>query len=240
MALTKVALPVAEIAAIISGTSDVTIATVADDVVVTAAGTIVGTFAPTGLTLGAGLTLVTDNITTEDITLATVSGASGSVSTGLSNMLIETNSAHTLNLRANSLLGLRIETNGEVHLPNSGSLANHLIDKNYVDTALALKPDLNDIVATNAVNGYIRIPNSSGNDIIVNWGQTQALQNSSTPVNFALTFPNACLVALGTRNTSSPAREASCHVNAWSTTGMTVVQSGSGSNDPCTWLAIGY
>jgi len=241
MALTKVRVPVADIEAIQNGTSNVTISTAADDIVVTRGGTTIATFDATGMTFGATLTVVVDNITSEQIDLATTAGAAATIQTNATDLSIETTSAHPVVLGANSTDALTIATDGKVALSVDGTAADHLIDKGYVDTQVALAASLADIVATNTSTGSLSIPNSSGNDIIINWGITASITRGAgaTAVTFDTAFPNAFLQGYVSRNIASSGAEAGVNWANGSTTGMDVYQSGSASS-PVSWFAIGY
>lgn len=239
MALTKVRLPVADIAAISNGTSDVTIGSAGGDIVETRAGVIINTIGAAGYTFGAGLTLDVDNISSEDISLSTAGGAAGTLQTTLGQMELETTSAHPLVLGANSIDGLTIETDGQVTLGVVGDEPTHVMDKNYIDTALALKATLSDIVATIGTEGSITIPNSTGNDLIIKWGKTAAIGATSQAVTFATAFPTAIFTAyLSLNNTSSSGDNNTAYGNE-STTGFTIYKGNSASH-PVSWLAIGY
>jgi hypothetical protein len=237
MALTKVRLPVADIAAISSGTSGVTILSAGGNIDVNVAG--VDVLDLTSTTATVGVTLIADVITGEAISLATAGGAAASIATGLSSLTVQTTSAHTLVLGANSTTGMTVGTDGKVTLGVQGTAATHLVNKSYVDTAIALAPALTDMVFAATSPGSLTIPNSTGNDLIINWGITASLSNTFATVTFDTAYPNAVLCALAT-DVIGPTREASSHVNAVTLTNMQVVQSGSGASRPVYWLAIGY
>jgi len=239
MALTKVRLPVADIAAISNGTSDVTIGSSGGDAVVTIGGTVVTTISATGATYGTGLTVVVDNITSEQIDLATTAGAAGTLQTTLGQMELETTSAHPLVLGANSIDGLTIETDGQVTLGVVGDATGQLIDKNYVDTAVALLPALTDIVGVIGTTGSLTIPNSSGNDLIIKWGKTASIGATTQAVSFASAFPTAIFTVYLSLNNTSSSGDNNTAYGAETTAGFNIYKGNSGSH-PVSWFAIGY
>jgi hypothetical protein len=239
MALTKVRLPVANIAAISSGTSDVTIGTAGGDIVVTRGGTTIATIGATGYTFGAGLQVSVGTVNSETVSLSTAAGAAATIATTLGQLGIETTSAHPMVLGANNTDGLTIETDGQVTLGVVGDTTTQLVDKGYIDTALALKASLADITAVIGTDGQLVIPNSTGNDLIIKWGKTANIGATSQAVTFASAFPNAIFTAyLSLNNTSSSGDNNTAYGNE-STTGFTIYK-GNGASHPVSWLAIGY
>jgi len=239
MALTKVRLPVADIAAIANGTSDVTIGSAGGDIVVSRGGTVITTIGATGYTFGAGLNVTVDVINSESIDLSTTAGAAGTLQTTLGQMELGTTSAHPLVLGANNIDGLTVETDGQVTLGVVGDTASQLIDKNYVDTALALVPALSDITAVIGTEGSLTIPNSTGNDLILKWGKTAAIGATSQAVTFATPFPTAIFTAYVSLNNTSSSGDNNTAYGNESTTGFTIYK-GNGASHPVSWFAIGY
>lgn len=235
MALTKVRLPVADIAAISFGTTEVTIASAGGDIDVNVAG--VDVIDATSTTVTVGVTLVADDLEGEAIELSTASGATLSVQTTLADAEIQTTSAHPLVIGANSTDALTVETDGQVTLGVVGDTGDQLIDKDYVDTAIAAV--LGDIVATTAVTGSVTIPNDTGNDLIINWGTSSSLGNDNSEVQtFDTAFPNAFLVGYTTPNRGLGGN-GTFNVNNGGLTSMTVYNT-TNSTCACFWLAIGY
>jgi len=241
MALTKVKLPVAAISAIVNGTSDITIGTASGNLVVTRGGTVVGTWSTAGLTLATAGTLDADIISGEAINLATTSGAAATIETTLTQLEIGTSSAHPLELSANDTTALTIATDGKVALAVDGTAANHLVDKGYVDTAVAAAASIADIAAVTGTTGSISIPNSTGNNLIINWGTTASINSGSgaVAVTFNREFPNAFLQAVVSRVIASNGAEEGVNYASGSTTGMNIYATYSASS-PCSYVAIGY
>lgn len=239
MALTKVRSPVADIDTISNGTTNIDIASSGADAIVTVAGTTVATFAATGLTFEAGLTLTVDNIVGEEIDLSTTAGATASITTTAAQLEIETTSAHPVVLGANSIDALTIETDGQVTLGVVGDASGQLVDKNYVDTLIATVPLLADTVTSLTDPGSLVIPNSTGTDFVINWGVTASISNTQTAVTFDTAFPNACFLGIACRQNAGASLESAAHVKDITTSGMNVVNSG-GTSSPVGWIAIGY
>lgn len=241
MALTKVRVPVADIQQIENGTSNIAIATAAGDLVVTRAGTTIATFDSTGMTFGSTLTVVVDNITSEQIDLATTAGAAATIQTNATDLSIETTSAHPVVLGANSTDALTIATDGKVALSVDGTDANHLIDKGYVDALVATVPTLAGIVLAETATGSIQIPTSTGNDFILNWGITASLSKGSglTAQTFDTAFPNACLGVVAQRVSTSTGGEAATAVANITTTGFDITPTFTSASTSY-WLAWGY
>jgi hypothetical protein len=239
MALTKVRLPVADIGAISDGTTDITILSTGGDIDMNVAGVNVLDLTSTDVTIGTGLTLVTETITGETVNLATAAGASATLRTTLSQAELETTSAHPLVLGANSTDGLTIGTDGRVSLGVVGSLAGQLINKDYVDTAVAALPGNSDFVFSATTPGSLRIPTDGANDFILNWGITAFLSEAKETVTFDTAYPNAMLGGMATRITGNSSRQDAAHVNPLSTTQMEVLQTG-GNSSQVFWFAYGY
>lgn len=192
MALTKARPPVTDISQMANGTTVVDIPTAAADIDIDVAGLDVIDLGSTTITIDDLVTLVANTITGESVSLSTSGGAAGSAITDATDLTIGTTSAHPLLLMANSITGLTMGTDGKVALGVDGTGATHLVDKGYVDTQVALAATLTDIDATMAVTGHITIPNSTGNDLIINWGAMgSASNNADTTVTFDQAFANA-------------------------------------------------
>ena len=239
MALTKVKSIVADLSTISNGTSDIDIASSGGDIVVTRGGTTIVTHGAAGSTYGAGLTLTVDNINSEVVQLSTASGAEVTFQTTLAQAEIETTNAFPLVLGANNVEALEIATDGKVTLNVEGTGIGHLVTKAYVDAAAtAASVQLSDVVLNSATPGSLKIPNSTGNDFILNWGITASISNTAVAVSFDETFPNAVLHASATR-IAGASREDRAGVNNVTTSGMQVVQSG-GNSSQVYWFAFGY
>ena len=235
MALTKVRLPVADIASISDSNSNVTVEGPGGDVTVDVAGTNIGTFDASGLDLGA-LTIIAQVLTGRDINLA-----NGTVAVQLhadaSEGKLGTTSAHPLAIEANNVAALDIATDGKVTLNVEGTAVGHLVTKAYVDAAAGIAEA--DIDATTATTGHISIPNNTGNALIINWGVTGSVGNdTSTAVVFDEEFPNSFLVAFANCNRGLGG-DGGVNINGGSTTGMTV-HNVSDVTTAIFWLAIGY
>lgn len=237
MALTKVRLPVADIEQISNGNSNVDIASSGGDINAVVAGVTVGTFNATGLDLGA-LTLAARIISARDVNLL-----NGTVATQLHSDATEgvlgTTSAHPLSIIANNVEAFLVETDGQVQLGVEGTATNHLVTKSYVDANAGVAAS--GFVANTSVNGSLTIPNSTGNDLIINWGITNSINEASgaVAVVFDKAFPNSFLHAQVSRNIASNGAEEGVNVAGGSTTGMNIYPS-YGISSPVYWLAIGY
>ena len=99
-------------------------------------------------------------------------------------------------------------------------------------------PALSDIVVNTASNGSLQIPNSTGNDLIVNWGVTASISNTALTVNYDTNFPNAAFVGFAIRNTGA-GNESAAHVQNLGLTSVDVVNSG-GTSSVMYWITIGY
>jgi hypothetical protein len=183
------------------------------------------------------VTVTANNFDTEVVTLSTVGGAAAVLETQATLASLRTTSAHPLELGANSITGLTIATDGKVELDVVGTATNHLIDKGYVDTQVTAV--LTGILGLAATAGNLRIPNNSGNDIIINWGVTASLANSTEVVTFTRAFPSAFFVGFATKNQAGLGDQRPANVSGGGLTTMSVHNAGPA---PATinWLAIGF
>ena len=237
MALTKVRLPVADISAISDNDSNVTVDDAGGTIDVVVNGATIASFDATGVDLGV-LAASLQTLAAQDVDV--VNGTVvGQVHADAAEVLIGTTSAHPTTIMANSIDGLEVGTDGKVTLGVEGTGVGHLVTKAYVDAAVALGLTLTSVDSTVASSGHITIPNSSGNDLIINWGVTASISNTQAAVTFDEAFPNACFVAMATRQNGTASLESAAHVNTITTTGMNVVNSG-GTSSPVGWIAIGY
>lgn len=236
MALTKVRLPVADIAAISDGTSNVTVEGSGGDVTVDVAGVNIGTFSATGLDLGAlnldAGVVEASHVHVDDGTVHThmlISGTEGAIGTS---------TAHALGVYANAIKALTVETDGQVQLGVEGTATNHLVTKSYVDGASGVTPASLD--TNGATSGHFIIPGTT-DSIIVNWGITAPINSASgaTGVTFDEPFPNSFLIAVVSRNIASVGADNAVNWANGSTTGMDVYQTGSAVS-PVSYIAIGY
>jgi hypothetical protein len=239
MALTKVRQPVADINNVSFGTSELTITSSGGPIDVNIGGVAALDITATTMTVGTALTLISALITGESIQLATGAGAEADILTDATDLTIQTTSAHPTIIGANSLTGLTVETDGQVTLAVVGDASAQLIDKNYVDTAVALLPALSAMVFAQTSPGSLLIPNSTGDDFVLNWGITASISNTQAAVTFDTAFPNAVFGGIACRQNATASLESSAHVNNVTTSGMNVVNSG-GTSSPVFWIAIGY
>jgi hypothetical protein len=236
--LTKVRVPVSDIATISNGTTAANIATAGANITETVSGNLVGTWQTTGLLIDAARTLTAKTITNEVLNQTVAAGATGSLSAQATKMQLKTTSAHVLELLANSVLGLTVGTDGKLTLGVQGTSGSHLVNKTYVDAAIAASGSAP--TATAATTGGLSIPTAAGT-IIFKWGRTNGL-GQLTQVTFGSAFPNAIFIALANeiqnRNANSDGARG---VYDLQTTGFKINQSnGSAYTNPWAWLAIGY
>jgi hypothetical protein len=234
MALTKVRPPVSDISSISWGSTDASIPVASGDLVITVAGAEIATFSATGVDLGA-LAVGALEVDAQDVNV--VNGTViGQVHADATEVVVGTTSAHPLSLIANSVEGLLIGTDGKVTLGVEGTAVGHLVTKAYVDSVVNLASSIDGNAAS---SGHISIPNSSGDDIIINWGSDSGSKSALIPIVFDEPFPNAALCAVATRNNSSSSIDRTVNVANVTTTGMDVRNNSNGSTD-FYWLAIGY
>ncbi len=237
MALTKVRSPITDISEMGFGTTTVVIASAGGPIDIDVTGLDVVDMTSTTIDVDDLVTVTANLFDTEVITLATSGGAEGIVETQATLMSVQTTTAHPLELGANSITGLTIAIDGKVELDVVGTATDHLVDKNYVDVADALSSQLSDTTGNMVTNGSIVIPNSTGSDLIINWGQTASIVGTLN-VTFDTAFTSAGFMGLATRQGDS-SQEATALVGAVSTTSMNVHNSGSGST-PVNWIALGF
>lgn len=199
MALTKVKVIVAEIAAITNGTTDIDIPSAGGDIDVNVSGADVIDIAETSITIDDLVTLVVQNISSEILTLATQSGAEGLVQTTATDMEVGTTNTNSLALMVNSVPGLTLDSTGKATLATVGTLGAQLIDKDYVDAATP-----GAATATSAVSGELTIP-TAGDDLIIKWGVKSG--TGSRTITFSddtSSFPTAIYTVVVTpQNTGS-------------------------------------
>lgn len=238
MALTKVRLPVADIAAISNGSSKVDMSTSGGDVVVTVGGTTIATFSSTGVNLGSLDVTTTGTINSQDVLLsqgAVAAKAEAATTQGV----VGTTSAHPLSLIANAIEGLSIATDGQVTLGVEGTATDHLVTKSYVDGLTGL--GASDFSATTATTGSLTIPNSTGNDLIINWGQTGSITNTQVTATFDTAFPNAYLVGfVSSQKSTGMQHNRSPYIGGTPGTTSMVVAQPEAVSKQVNWLAIGY
>lgn len=239
MALTKVRSPVTAIDNLANGTTSVDIASAGADIISTVSGTTVLTLAPTGLTVGTGLTTVTDILDSETINLATTSGAEATLGTTLSQLEIGTTSAHPVEISANSIAALTVATDGKVTLGVEGTAVGHLITKAYADGVGTASVALADMPATIATTGSLTLPNASGTDLILKWGITGSIGATTQAVTFGTAYPNAMFGASVALVTASGSGDNNLSYGNAATTGFDIVKNNSASH-PVFWIAIGY
>jgi len=119
-----------------------------------------------------------------------------------------------------------------------GTSGGHLVNKTYVDSVASSAAST---VATIAGTGQISIPNSTGNNLIIKWGQTNG-SGALTQVTFASAFPNAIFIALDApvMNTAASS-DGQFGVYDLQLTGFKINQANkSAATNPWCWLAIGY
>lgn len=239
MALTKVRPPVTEISELANGTTIIDIPTSASDIDVDVAGLDVIDLGQTTITVDDLVTMTVKNVIGEILTLATSGGAAGILQTDANKLEIGTTSTDPVEIISDNVARLTVQAGGPVTLGSQGVADTDLINKLYVDTsASSLTVLLADMISANTTTGSIVIPNSTGNDLIINWGQTASIASTSEVVTFDTEFPNAIFVGFATRNIVTQGDNA-CHAGNYSLTQMTISQTGSGASTVA-WLAIGF
>lgn len=239
MALTTVRPPVTDISLLSSGTTAVTILSAGGDIDIDVAGADVIDISSTTVLIDPLVTLEADLFDGEQILLATTSGAELTLETqGLLARLLTTN-GFPLELGANGITGLTIATDGKVELDVDGTATNHLVDKGYVDTQVGAAIDESDMVATLTSPGSIQIPNSTGSDIIINWGENGVVANNSvTTVTFDTAFGTALLMGICCSTTQANHDGTMSVINKTLTT--MDVHSSLDKSSGFDWIAIGY
>ena len=239
MALTKVRSPVTAIDNMTNGTTSIDIPSSGGPIDIDVTGLDVVDYTSTTVIYDDLVTVTANNFATEVVTLSTTAGATAILQTTTTEASLETTSAHPLDLGANSITGLTIEVDGQVQLPVEGTAINHLVTKAYVDSSSSSTAVLlANLVSNNVINGSVQIPNSTGNDLIINWGVTASIVGS-TAVTFDTAFPNSFFAGGATRDQASAGADATANLSNTSTTGMNVINTGSASG-PVHWFAIGF
>jgi len=89
-------------------------------------------------------------------------------------------------------------------------------------------------------NGYITLPSPTPNPIIIQWGSTTAVQNSSTTaVSFPLVFPTAVFTVVTSIVTDDNSTIRFSLLNNASSSGFTTTQTNTSHFTRLYWLAIG-
>ena len=239
MALTKVRPPVSDISEISFTTSSVVIPSAGGDINIDVAGVNIMDLSSTTVLVDPAITLEAELFSGEQILLDTVAGAGITFETQGALARLLTTTAHPLELGANSITGLTIATDGKVELDVDGTAANHLVDKDYVDTQVATATAGSDFDFNALTNGSFTVPNDTVTPWIINWGVSPSISNTATAVTFNKAFPNAAFVGIACRQNGTSSLESAAHVNTLTTTGMNVVNSG-GTSSPVGYIAIGY
>ena len=239
MALTKVRPPVTAISKLDNTTTQIDIPTPAGDIDINVAGLDVLTIGQTAITLDDLVTLTAKNVLTELMAIKTSGGAEGIVQTDASKMQVGPTNLNPLEIITNNIPRLTVAAAGKIALGVQGTDGNQLIDKAYVDaSAPALAVLLANMVGVTSTTGSLKIPNSTGNDIIINWGQTASISSTSEVVTFNQAYANAVFIGLATRNLVTQGDNAA-HAGNYTLTTMEVSQTGSAASTVA-WLAIGY
>lgn len=239
MALTKVRPPVTAISKLENTTTVVNIPTAAADIDIDVAGLDVLDIGQTEITVDDLVTLISKNILTELMAIKTAAGAEGVVNTNATEMKVGTTTLDPLEILTNNIPRMTVAATGAVTLDIVGANGDELVDKDYVDTSSpASSVALANLIAANTTTGSVQIPNSTGNDLIINWGQTASIASTSEVVTFDTPFPNAIFVGFATRNIVTQGDNAT-HAGNYSLTQMTVSNTGSAASTVA-WLAIGF
>ena len=213
MALTKVRSPVSDISLMSLGTTDITITSAGGPIDIDVGGVNIVDYTSTTVIYDPAIPVTAKDFNTEVILLATVAGASAVLKTTATEAILETTTAHPLELGANSINGITIETDGKATLEVEGTAIGHLVTKAYVD---AVAPSgavaLADLVSSNVINGSVQIPNSTGSDLIFNWGVT-ASSVGTTAVVFDTAFTTAFFAAGATREIVAVGADATANYN---------------------------
>ena len=240
MALTKVRPPVTDISLLSNGTTQINIPTAGADVDVNVAGANVIDLGSTAITIDDLVTLVVQNVLSEIVTLETAAGAEGVVQTDATKMQIGATTLDPLEIITNNIARLTVASSGAVVLGVQGANPTELIDKAYVDGAApAASVALADLVVVNATTGSAVIPNSTGNDLIFNWGiNPSVLNNSNTVVTFNQAYTSAFFVGFA-QPTTSDNHDGTMEVFANSLTTMTI-HSSLDHSSAFNWFSIGF
>jgi hypothetical protein len=194
----------------------------------------------TTITVDDLVTLIANTITGEDIALSTTAGASMDVQTEATQGTVQTTSLHPLVLGANSVDNLTCNTDGRVVLNTTGNAAGHLVDKNYVDTQIAAVED--GTTVSMVANGWIKIPNDSANDLIIQWLTVGPSSNDvALPFTWPIAFPNAVFQVFGTYNfVAGGGNDGSIEIHSITTTGATFYNRAERPVTASSVMAIGY
>ncbi len=239
MALTKVRPPVTAISKLDNTTTVIDIPSAASDIDIDVAGLDVLDIGQTTITLDDLVTLAAKNVLSELMAIKTSGGAEGVVQTDASKMEVGTTTLDPLEIITNDIPRLTVAATGKIALGVPGTDGNQLIDKDYVDSsAPSLAVLLADMAGVTSTTGSLKLPNSTGNDIILNWGQTASIASTSEVVTFDEAFPNAIFVGFATRNIVTQGDNAA-HAGNYTLTTMEVSQTGSAASTVA-WLAIGF
>lgn len=239
MALTKVRSPVTDISLLSLGTTDIEIESAGGPIDINVAGNDIVDYTSTTVIYDPAIAVTAKDFNTEVITVDTTAGANAVFQTTATEASIETTTAHPLELGANSTLGMTIETDGKTTLEVEGTAIGHLVTKAYVDAAISTNVlTLANVVVNDVINGSLVLPNSTGNDLILNWGVTASIAGIGSPVTvtFDTAFSSSFFAGSATRVLANG--EAAAHYFNPGTTTMQVVNTGSASS-PVAWFAIG-
>lgn len=239
MALTKVRSPVTNIDLMSFGATDITITSTGGPIDVNVAGNDIVDYTSSTAIFDPAVTVTAKDLETEVLTVDTTAGANAVFQTTGTEASIETTTAHPLELGANSILGMSIETDGKTTLEVEGTAIGHLVTKAYVDAATSSAVlTLANVVVNNVINGSLVLPNSTGNDLILNWGVTASVAGIGNPVTvtFDTAFSSAFYAGCATRVLANG--EAAAHYFNPGLTTMQVVNTGSATS-PVAWFAIG-
>jgi hypothetical protein len=235
MALTKVRAIVADISLLSNGTTQIDIPSAGGDVDIDIGGAAAVDISATEFTIDDALTLIANLMTGENITLATGAGATVVLKTTGTEASLITSSAHALDLGANSVTGLTVETDGKVTLPVAGTASDQVMDKAYIDAG--------DVAAgqatvTATADGSATIPGDT--DLIIKWGT--ATGTGDRTETFGVAFPNAIFTVVATpQSTGSATSDGWNGVESIATTGFNWNTANRGSYTGAVgWIAIGY
>lgn len=194
MALTKARPPLTAISQMLFGTTVIDIPNTGGPIDTDVAGQDVLDLTTTTAIFDDAITVTANSLEGEEIALSTSGGASADVKTTATSMEVGTSTVHPLELIANSISGLIVGTDGRVTLATTGNGVSHLVDKDYVDTAVADVAD--DFTATVAAEGALSIPVSTGDNLLFKWGLNSGTGDRT--ITFADAFPNAIFFVTGT------------------------------------------
>lgn len=239
MALTRVRSPITAIDEMSFGTTSIVIPSTGGPIDIDVTGLNVMDMTSTTVDVDDLVTLTANLFATEVVTLATSGGAEGTIFTDATTMTLGTTTPHVTNIQADGVVGLTALVTGQVALGTVGSGVDRLVDKDYVDTADALALSLSNITATIASTGSITIPNSTGNDLIINWGKNGSVaNNTNTVVTFDTAFTSAQFVGFA-QPTTSQNHDGTMETFTQGLTTMTI-HSSLDQTSAFDWLAIGF